>query len=75
MKYYFLSDLNLLDWGNSSLLAVALSQSVYIWDSKTGKIVHLCQLESANDYVSSLKWEKSNGYLAVGTSDSHVEVS
>ncbi|XP_065069058.1 cell division cycle protein 20 homolog [Rhopilema esculentum] len=66
--------LNLLDWGNSSLLAVALSQSVYIWDSKTGKIVHLCQLESANDYVSSLKWEKNNGYLAVGTSDSHVEL-
>ena len=47
---------------------------MYIWDSKTGNIVHLCQLNGLGSYVSSVKWEKSNGYLAVGTSDKIVEV-
>ena len=69
-----LSDLNLLDWSGGSQLAVALSSNVYLWDSGTGNIVHLCQLDSAGSYVSSLKWEKGNCYLAIGTSDSTIEV-
>jgi len=66
--------LNLLDWGGGSLLAVALRENVYIWDAKTGSIVHLCQLNGLGSYVSSVKWEKSNGYLAVGTSDKIIEL-
>eukprot|EP00112_Aurelia_sp_Birch-Aquarium-sp1_P016111 Seg3620.2 transcript_id=Seg3620.2/GoldUCD/mRNA.D3Y31 product="Cell division cycle protein 20" protein_id=Seg3620.2/GoldUCD/D3Y31 len=72
----FINDyyLNLLDWSGGSQLAVALSNNVYLWDSGTGNIVHLCQLDSAGSYVSSLKWEKGNCYLAIGTSDSNVQL-
>ncbi len=66
--------MNLIDWGPGSRLGVALANNIYIWDSATGQISHLCELDSDNSYVTSLKWDKANGYLAVGTSDSVIQV-
>jgi cell division cycle protein 20 (cofactor of APC complex) len=31
--------LNLVDWGNKNVLAIALSDTVYLWDAASGKIV------------------------------------
>lgn len=66
--------LNLLDWSSQNLLAVALHNSVYLWDATRGDITLLLTLEHEEDYVCSLSWTKEGSYLAVGTSDSNVQV-
>jgi len=62
---------NLLSWNDSNVIAVALSQTVYLWDATSGDIQELCTLESggADDHISSVSWVQEGGtHLAVGTS-------
>ena len=67
--------LNLVDWNCNSVLGVALSQTVYLWDAATGNIVELMSIEGEGHYVSSVKWIESGGnVLAVGTSKNTVEL-
>lgn len=68
------SDLNLMDWGRLNVLAVALSEYVYLWDAALGQIVLLKKMEEENGYVSSVSWSKDGNFLAIGTSDCKVEV-
>lgn len=58
--------LNLLSWGATDVLAVALGQSVYLWNAGSGDITELLTL-GGEDYVSSVAWTKSGTHLAVGT--------
>lgn len=67
-------DLNLLDWGSHNILAVALHNSVYLWDATKGDIILLMRMEREEDYICSLSWTKDGSYLAVGTSDCKVQV-
>lgn len=67
-------DLNLLDWSSQNFLAVALHNSVYLWDATQGDIILLMKLENEEDYVCSLSWTKEGNYLAIGTSDYKVQV-
>lgn len=62
--------LNLLSWNDSNILAVALYQTVYLWNAGTGDIQELCTLEGGDDtYVSSVSWVQEGGaHVAVGTS-------
>ena len=71
------ADLNLLDWSKCGHLAIALGGSVYLLDTSggTNSIHHLCNMEADSIYVSSLQWNKSGKYLALGTSDSEIQVS
>uniref|UniRef100_A0A8C7ZTE1 Cell division cycle 20 homolog n=1 Tax=Oryzias sinensis TaxID=183150 RepID=A0A8C7ZTE1_9TELE len=66
--------LNLLDWGSHNILAVALHNSVYLWDATKGDIILLMRMEREEDYICSLSWTKDGSYLAVGTSDCKVQV-
>ncbi|CAN9503440.1 unnamed protein product [Ophioblennius macclurei] len=66
--------LNLLDWSNQNLLAVALHNNVYLWDATRGDVTFLMKLDSDDDYVCSLSWAKDGSYLAVGTSDNKVQL-
>jgi len=50
--------LNLISWGPNNVLAVALGQCVYLWDSESGSIEHLLTLDGADDYVTSVEWDK-----------------
>lgn len=61
--------LNLLSWGSTDVLAVALGQCVYLWNAKSGDITELCSLEGEQDYVSSVSWTASGTHLAVGTAE------
>jgi len=66
--------LNLIDWSCVNIIAVALGQSVYLWNAATGAIDELLTLEHEDDYVSSVSWVKEGGsYLAVGTN--HCDVA
>ena len=71
---YVLADLNVLDWGKGDQLAVALGGSVYLLDTKKGGISNLCELHPNSLYVSSLQWNRTGKYLAIGTSDAEVQV-
>lgn len=71
----FCSDLNLLDWSSRNVLAVALHNSVYLWDATQGDITLLMKMERDEDYICSLSWTKEGSYLAIGTSDCKVQVS
>ena len=63
--------LNLLSWSDTNVLAVALSQTVYLWNAETGQIDELCNVEDQGPdaHISSVSWiQEGGGHLAVGTS-------
>uniref|UniRef100_A0A663MEY3 Cell division cycle protein 20 homolog n=1 Tax=Athene cunicularia TaxID=194338 RepID=A0A663MEY3_ATHCN len=66
--------LNLIDWSSQNFLAVALDNSVYLWNHASGEIIQLLQMEHPDDYVSSVSWIKEGNYLAVGTSNAEVQL-
>lgn len=46
--------LNLVDWGSTNVLGVGLANSVYMWNSQTGRVNKLCELK--DDTVTSVSW-------------------
>ena len=68
--------LNLLSWGPTNQLAVALSQYVYLWDAESGSIQELMNLDNdTDDYVSCVSWlPESGSHLAIGTASSAVQL-
>ncbi|XP_073400614.1 cell division cycle protein 20 homolog [Dendrobates tinctorius] len=66
--------LNLIDWSSQNLLAVALNDSVYLWNYLSGDIILLLQMENSEEYISSVSWIKEGNYLAVGTSNAEVQL-
>lgn len=66
--------LNLLDWSSRNMLAVALHNSIYLWDATQGDIIFLMKLEREEDYICSVSWTKEGSYLAIGTSDCKVQL-
>eukprot|EP00730_Choanoeca_flexa_P014538 TRINITY_DN6394_c0_g1_i2.p1 TRINITY_DN6394_c0_g1~~TRINITY_DN6394_c0_g1_i2.p1 ORF type:complete len:464 (+),score=75.89 TRINITY_DN6394_c0_g1_i2:109-1500(+) len=62
--------LNLVDWAPSPLLAVALAASVYMWSPTSSQVTKLCELEDT--CVTSVRWTKQGGQLALGDQDGGV---
>ena len=63
--------LNLLSWSDTNVLAVALSNTVYLWNATSGDIQELCTFDGdgTNSHISSVSWVQEGGaHLAVGTS-------
>lgn len=46
--------LNLVDWGSSNILGVGLGSCVYMWNSRSGEVTKLCDLQ--DDMVTSVSW-------------------
>ena len=46
--------LNLVDWGSSNVLGVGLGSCVYMWNSQSGRVTKLCDLQ--DDMVTSVSW-------------------
>ncbi|KAI5172783.1 cell division cycle 20, cofactor of APC complex [Nematocida sp. LUAm3] len=59
--------LNLLDWGPNNILALGLSEHLYLWNAETKRVTHLMSTSPSN-YVSSVSFSPT-GQLAVGTSE------
>jgi len=55
--------LNLLSWSDDDILAVALSNKVYLWNSATGTVQHVV---SSEDNITSVAWMPGGRYLATG---------
>lgn len=46
--------LNLVDWGSQNTLGVGLGSCVYMWNSNSGRVTKLCELQ--DDTVTSVNW-------------------
>lgn len=72
--------LNLISWSSNNKLAVALSDTIYIWDAATGSIQELMSLNTNNDtnvtdnYVGAVSFIQEGNILAVGTSSNVVQL-
>ncbi|OQD76849.1 hypothetical protein PENDEC_c003G05674 [Penicillium decumbens] len=64
--------LNLVDWGSSNVLGVGLANSVYMWNSQSGRVTKLCELK--DDTVTSVNWIQRGTHLAVGTGKGLVQI-
>lgn len=64
--------LNLLDWGSSNVLCIALSDTVYLWNN--GSISELVTIDEELGPVTSVSWAPDGCSLAVGLNSSDVQL-
>ncbi|KAL9811654.1 putative transcription factor WD40-like family [Arabidopsis thaliana] len=58
--------LNLLDWGSANVLAIALGDTVYLWDASSGSTSELVTIDEDKGPVTSINWTQDGFDLAVG---------
>ncbi|KAL0485621.1 anaphase-promoting complex subunit Cdc20/Cdh1 [Acrasis kona] len=66
--------LNLMDWSGENQLAVALSESVYLFNAETGDINKLMSCQGSGNNVTSVSFTSDSNYLAIGTSQNDVQI-
>ncbi|GER33466.1 transducin family protein / WD-40 repeat family protein [Striga asiatica] len=66
--------LNLLDWGNSNVLSIALGNTVYLWDASDGSTSELVVINEESGPVTSVKWAPDGRHIAVGLNNSEVQL-
>lgn len=67
--------LNLIDWGTSNVLAVALAETVYLWNAETGTIEQLCETTTPDDCITSVGWAgQGTNNIAIGTNRHEVQI-
>jgi cell division cycle 20, cofactor of APC complex len=66
--------LNVLSWSRSNVVAVALRDSVYLWNATTSSIDCLCQTDDERDYVSSVRWSPDGTKCAIGTASAQLQI-
>ncbi|CAI5496412.1 unnamed protein product [Closterium sp. Naga37s-1] len=68
--------LQLIDWSISNLVAVAIGTSVFIWNGKN-ESMELMTVETEDEespYVTGVSWAPDGVHLAIGVSNSEVQV-
>ncbi|XP_060712358.1 cell division cycle protein 20 homolog [Hemiscyllium ocellatum] len=63
--------LNLVDWNAANLVAIALSDTAYLWHPELG-VHEAINVESG--YISSVAWIEDRNNLAIGTSAANVQL-
>ncbi|CAH9110977.1 unnamed protein product [Cuscuta europaea] len=66
--------LNLLDWGSSNVVSVALGNTVYLWDAADGSTSELVTIGDDVGPVTSVKWAPDGRHIALGFNNSHVQL-
>jgi len=66
--------LNLLEWSSQNLLAIALRDTIYLWNANDGSIQELCKMKLDNEIVTSVSFMQDGSHLAVGTSSNDVQL-
>ncbi|XP_019173777.1 PREDICTED: cell division cycle 20.1, cofactor of APC complex-like isoform X2 [Ipomoea nil] len=66
--------LNLLDWGSSNVLSIALGSTVYLWDASNGSTSKLVTIDDENGPVTSVKWAPDGRHIAIGLNNSYVQL-
>ncbi|KHG27991.1 Anaphase-promoting complex subunit cdc20 [Gossypium arboreum] len=65
--------LNLLDWGSSNVLAIALGNTVYLWDASDSSTSELVTIDDDNGPVTSVSWAPDGQHIAIGLNNSEVQ--
>ncbi|KAJ4749718.1 hypothetical protein LUZ62_084123 [Rhynchospora pubera] len=63
--------LNLLDWGSNNILAVAVNDTVYLWNAITKSV---SELVTVDDPITSVSWDLDCRRIAIGLNNSHVQL-
>ncbi|KAL6619986.1 hypothetical protein ACP70R_035125 [Stipagrostis hirtigluma subsp. patula] len=68
--------LNLLDWGSSNVLSIALGNTVHLWDaaSNGGSASELVTIDEDHGPVTSVSWAPDGRHIAVGLNSSDVQL-
>jgi cell division cycle 20, cofactor of APC complex len=66
--------LNLLDWGSSNVLSIALGNTVYLWDANSGSTSELVTIDEDNGPVTSVSWAPDGRHIAVGLNSSDIQL-
>ncbi|MFS7908280.1 putative transcription factor WD40-like family [Helianthus anomalus] len=66
--------LNLLDWGSSNVLAIALGSTVYLWDAADGNTSELVTVDDETGPVTSVKWAPDGRHISIGLNNSDVQL-
>jgi cell division cycle protein 20 (cofactor of APC complex) len=61
-----------IDWSRRNVIAVALSEMVFLFDAASGRTDKLLTLPSGN--VTSLRWTDEGAHLSVGTTAGDVQI-
>ncbi|KAF8365104.1 hypothetical protein HHK36_032890 [Tetracentron sinense] len=65
---------NLLDWGKTNVLAIALESSVYLYDASDGSTSELGNFYDEDGPVTSVSWAPDGQHIAVGLNNSNVQL-
>lgn len=66
--------LNLLDWSSQNVLAVALDQTIYLWNASSGSIEELMTTPTDGNKITSVQFMQDGSHIAVGTDDTDVQL-
>lgn len=66
--------LNLLDWGCSNVLSIALGNTVYLWDASRRSTSELVTVDEDNGPVTSVSWAPDGRHIAVGLNSSNIQL-
>uniref|UniRef100_M4F0G1 Uncharacterized protein n=1 Tax=Brassica campestris TaxID=3711 RepID=M4F0G1_BRACM len=66
--------LNLLDWGSAHVLALALGDTVYLWDASSGSTSELVTIDEEKGPVTSINWAPDGRHVALGLNNSEVQL-
>ncbi|KAI8146608.1 WD40-repeat-containing domain protein [Fennellomyces sp. T-0311] len=64
--------LNLLDWSNRNVVAIALDKSIYLWNADYGTVKTLAY--ESDEAITGVKWETNGQFLAVGTGSGDTQI-
>ncbi|RWS30296.1 cell division cycle protein 20-like protein [Leptotrombidium deliense] len=65
--------LQLVDWSENNVLAVALNRELYLWNAATGDIENLLQTDES-DYIASVAWVDNSDNIAVGLGSGTIQI-
>ena len=66
--------LNLLDWGSSNVLAVALGNTVYLWDANKKSASEMMHVDEDHGPIASVNWAPDGQHIAIGLHSSDVQL-
>ena len=66
--------LNLLDWGSSNMLSIALGNTIYLFDASKGSISELATVHEDDGPVCSVSWAPDGRHLAIGLNSSDIQL-
>ena len=66
--------LSLVDWSSRNIVAVAIQQSVYLWNATTTETTKLVEMEDPDNLICSVAWNRDGDRLAVGTQKGQITI-